>query len=45
MRSLAATGPIERRRGILKLTLARRGRDWQATALDPPDFFAPPRKR
>ncbi|MBM3745195.1 MAG: hypothetical protein FJW34_05315 [Acidobacteria bacterium] len=45
MRSLAATGPLERRRGILKLTLERRGRDWRIRALDPPDFFEPPRGR
>jgi len=45
LRSLAATGPSERRRATLKLTLARRGRAWQITALTPANFFAPPRGR
>jgi hypothetical protein len=45
LRSQAATGPTERRREILKLTLARRGKSWRITALAPADFFAPPRAR
>jgi len=45
LRSLAATGPSERRRATLKATLSRRGRAWQITALEPAAFFAPPHSR
>jgi len=45
LRSLAATGPAERRRQVLKVTLERRGQAWRITALEPVDFFAPPPPR
>ena len=42
LRSLAPTGPTLRRRATLRVTLVRRGKAWQITALEPADFFAPP---
>jgi len=43
IRSLLPVGPWERRRQILKASLARRGKSWKVISLDPLSFFAPPR--
>ncbi|HVX66629.1 MAG TPA: hypothetical protein VHA11_08510 [Bryobacteraceae bacterium] len=32
-----------RRRGIVRVTIERQGKRWKITALDPVEFFAPPR--
>jgi hypothetical protein len=45
IRSQAPAGSMERRRETVKATLERRGKSWRITALEPVEFFAPPRGR
>jgi hypothetical protein len=35
--------PVEQRRAVVKFRLERRGKKWKIVAIDPLDFFAPPK--
>lgn len=43
IRSREQSGPLVRRREIIKCRLARAKKKWKVTSLDPAGFFAPPR--
>ncbi|MFN7993751.1 MAG: hypothetical protein U0Q18_09135 [Bryobacteraceae bacterium] len=36
--------PVERRREVVKVSLARRGKKWKIVSIDPIGFFAPPKQ-
>jgi hypothetical protein len=35
--------PVERRRGVVKFRLERKGKKWKIVSIDPPRFFGPPK--
>ncbi len=43
LQSRAGTGPTERRRRIITARLKQEGKHWKILALEPLDFFEPPR--
>ncbi len=41
--SKSESRPVEQRRAVVKFRLERRGKKWKIVAIDPLDFFAPPK--